>query len=460
MSADFAVVAELAANPEEAVVYEHGWQSWSPAGRYHAELPRSPRPARRRWQTMAFRPEIPGPDVGFHAEGLLAVQPEPDAPVQLWSAQDPTVAVPSIRLHLEGDRLVISANGPVTHTTATTDLPTALASWATDTAAAADVAAPASIPPGWCSWYCYWNEVTEDDVVAELAAMDELDLPITTAQIDDGWQAGIGDWLTTSPRFDRMDSLADRIAQTGRRAGIWTAPFLVGADSELAAQHPEWLVRGAVAAPHHWDQSIRVLDVTHPGAAEHLHHVYTTLRSWGYAYHKIDFLYAGAMVGGRHADGDTIAVYREGLRIIRDAIGDDAVLLGCGAPILPSLGLVDAMRVSPDVDPMTEPDREDISQPALRSALQIGRARTMFHDSWWVNDPDCVVVRPEVARREDWAEHCEQLGGLAVSSDPLRSLDARGLELTRRLLQPSSTRPATWDPDANRGREQGAIVAG
>ena len=31
------------------------------------------------------------------------------------------------------------------------------------------------------------------------------------------------------------------------------------------------------------------------------------------------------------------------------AIGAEAVLLGCGAPILPSVGGVDAMRVGPDI---------------------------------------------------------------------------------------------------------------
>lgn len=455
MSAAFRDVGEVTGQPDQARVYEHGWQSWSPAGRYAATTT-SPRPRRPLWQTMAFRPETPAPPAGFQGEGLLAVEPEPGAPIELFTAPDPTTAVPSIRLRIHSGRMVVSADGDVDHATVDGPLDHALGVWATSAAAAAGVARPAPIDPGWCSWYCYWDKVTEADVLRELAVMDDLDLPVATVQIDDGWQAGIGDWTTTSSRFGSMADLADRIGQRGRRAGIWTAPFLVGDASQLATDHPDWLVGGAVASERHWDQPIRVLDVTHPAAAEHLHDVFTTLHGWGYRYFKVDFLYAGAMVGRRTGGADPIAAYREGLRIIRDAIGPGSVLLGCGAPLLPSLGLVDAMRVSADVDPVSEPAEGDVSQPGLRSALLAGRARAFTHDRWWVNDPDCVIVRPDVGRREDWAAHCAALGGLAVSSDPLRALDRRGLELTRQLLRPSRPAPVRWDPDA--GDEQGEIT--
>jgi alpha-galactosidase len=96
--------------------------------------------------------------------------------------------------------------------------------------------------------------------------------------------------------------------------------------------------RRRVAAEHAWEQQVLVLDVTHPGAAQHLGTVYRSLADDGFSYHKIDFLYAGALPGRRHLDAGNIEAYREGLRIIRDAVGEDAVLLGCGAPLLPTPG--------------------------------------------------------------------------------------------------------------------------
>ncbi|WP_411733978.1 glycoside hydrolase family 36 protein [Paeniglutamicibacter sp.] len=274
----------------------------------------------------------------------------------------------------------------------------------------------------------------------------------------DGYEAEIGDWLERSNRFGPLPELTARIRATGRRAGIWVAPFLVGANSRVAREHPGWLVGGADGG-HGWGQALYVLDVTHPEAAEHLTHVFRTLAADGFGYFKLDFIYAGAIAGRRHADADPVAAYRRGLELIRAGAGEDAVIVGCGAPLLPSIGLVDAMRVSPDIHAEWQPEEfgGDITQPGMRSALTTGRARAWMHGRWWVNDPDCLLVRPAVEQRERWAAHLRAYSGLAASSDPLEQLDERGLELTRELLRPSSPAPVRWNPLA--GPDQGLIGA-
>ena len=445
----FADVAEVVTDLERASVYEHGWQSWSPTGLYPA-LATSPRPQRPRWQTNSFRPELPAPATGFQGEGLLAVLPA-DGPVRLWVTPDPTAAVPSIRARAEAGRIVVSADGPVEELSYDGPLDEALGAWAETVAARIGLPPVRTLEPAWCSWYAYWAEVIEKDVLENLTAIDRLGLDVGTVQLDDGYAAEHGDWLELNNRFSSLRGLADRISATGRLPGIWTAPFQVGSRSRIAREHPDWLVGGTLAGPG-WDQQIHVLDVTHPHAAEHLTGVFRTLAADGYGYFKLDFLYAGAVPGRRHEDIDPIAAYRRGLELVRTGAGPDAVLLGCGAPIFPSLGLVDAMRISPDIDPEFEPVDGDISQPSMRSALTIGRARAWQHGRFWVNDPDCMLARPEVADRELWAAHIEAYGALAASSDPLDALDERGLELTRRLLRPSSPAPVRWDP------EQGTIV--
>src|SRR3954453_7911990 len=100
----FADVGEIRCRPDEARVFENGWQSWSPTGAYRLD-DSPPRAADETIQILAYRPETPAPQGGFQGEGLLAVDPG-DGAVELWSAPDP-LRVPSIRARREErDRLV------------------------------------------------------------------------------------------------------------------------------------------------------------------------------------------------------------------------------------------------------------------------------------------------------------------------------------------------------------------
>lgn len=436
---DFREIAAVDAGPD-ARAFEHGWQSWSPTGTYPASQ-RSPRSAGSASQIMGYRPELSAPATGFQGEGLLALDSGDGGPVRVWSVPDPTREVASIRLAAVDGKLVISANGDVREDTYQGGIEQALAQWADELAVRLGVKPVVSLPPIWCTWYYYFTQVTEADVLENLAAIERLNLNVGVVQIDDGYQAGLGDWLERSPRFPHpLADLASRIRDSGRHAGIWTAPLLVGEHSQLAREHPDWLV-GDADAGFNWQQPLRALDVTHPDAAAYLQQVFRSLASWGFDFFKIDFLYAGALPGRRHKPIEPIAAYREALRLIREAVGEHATLLGCGAPLLPSIGLVEAMRISPDVAPYVEPQGGDLSKPAQRSSVLAGQARAFQHGRWWVNDPDCLIVRPEVEDREAWAAYIARCGGLRGSSDRLDALDAWGLETTRRLLQPSSTAP-------------------
>jgi alpha-galactosidase len=175
---------------------------------------------------------------------------------------------------------------------------------------------------------------------------------------------------------------------------------------------------------------MRILDVTNPSAAEHLTNVFRTLAALGFTYHKVDFLYAGAIPG--------LDAYREGMRLIREAVGPAAIILACGAPILPSIGLCDAMRIGPDVLQETSDPQLDVE-----TLMRITGLRSWMNGRLWVNDPDHLVARPDIKDREAWAAHLQGYGGQAFSSDRLATLDERGLELTRRFLRrPSAARGA------------------
>jgi alpha-galactosidase len=431
------VVATIAIDPATARVHEQGWQSWTPSATYAVDA--APYRAREaRWHRPPGVRDR-GPVPAFEGAGVLAVLPASGEPVHLWALDHPARDPPLVRAVRSGSTLRITADRPVRawRDAGPGGIAGSLARWADLVAGIAELRSVRPAPTAWCTWYQYFTDVTGADVLENLTAIERLGLPVDVVQIDDGWQAGVGDWLGWSEPFRALDSIIEAIRAGGRRAGIWIAPFLAGSRSAVADHHPEWLIRDATGRAavlgRNWDQDLFGLDSTHPGVRAYLAEVLGALRDLGIDYVKADFVWAAAVDGPRHDGSSPHEAYRSGMELLRSAIGD-AYLVGCGAPILPSIGLVDAMRISPDTAPHWQPDDGDLSSPGARSAVITGEARAWQHGRWWVNDPDCLIVRPSVERREDWARHVEMYGGLRASSDRLAELDPWGLEVTRRLL--------------------------
>ena len=420
----FVSVDELAVDHAAAQFYAEGWQSWSPTtwapwGVRH-------RPTEPGEHTMRFRPGTPLPeDDALQGEGLLVVDPGTGAPTRVYAVEDATEDVASIRASRAGDRVVVTASGPVTITEY--DGPVAaLSAFGDAFARRAGVPALRPAPRVWCSWYRYFENVAASDIDENLQAFDTAHLPVEVVQIDDGWSTGLGEGLRPTGAFPDLPGLVDRIRSTGRRVGIWLAPFVVGEHTDVARQHPDWLTG---PAGFNWGQDLVGLDVTHPEVRDYLASSVRELVELGIDYLKLDFLYAGAVPGRRREDASPVAAYRSGLALIREAAGPATYLLGCGAPILPSVGLVDAMRVSPD----TFHEGGEDGSVGLRGRMSLV-ARCWQQGRFWVNDPDSLVARPSYRQRERWARTVATYGGLRSFSDRVVELDAWGLTATRRLL--------------------------
>ena len=307
-----------------------------------------------------------------------------------------------------------------------------------------------SIPTGWCSWYYYYRDVKARDIQDNLATAAQTELPLEYILIDDGYQPAIGDWLSANEKkFPQgMRTMAEEILTAGYRPGIWTAPFGISSKSRLYADHPEWVMRDEQGDPivawQHWGVDVYALDLSHPEVQEWLGDTFRTLREWGYELFKVDFLYAGALAGRRHNPRVTRAqAMRRGLEIIRAAIGEEAFLLGCGAPLGPSVGLVDGMRIGPDVAVHWHPFWADLAFPAAANALRNAIARYFTHRRWWINDPDCVLVRQKgdhsaltLSEMRTLATVVGLCGGTVLSGDNLPTLADHRLKYLARLLPP------------------------
>jgi alpha-galactosidase len=331
--------------------------------------------------------------------------------------------------------------------------PALLEDWASVTGTAGGARAAAPYQVGWCSWYHYFARVTEADVRANLARSG--DWPFEVFQVDDGYQAAIGDWLVCNDRFpSSLDALADTIAAAGRTPGIWLAPFVAAPASDLAARHPEWLARwtdgdrplvGMVNDA--WGGAVHVLDTTSPDVLAHLESVASALVAAGYTYLKLDFTYAPGFDGTFSDPTLTPAQrVRAGFDAIRRGAGDETFILGCGAPLAATVGAVDGMRIGPDVAPWWDvqadqwrPPGYEGGQPATLNAWRNTLARSFLHRRWWLNDPDCLMLRtsetsltPEAARA--WALAVGVSGGMALVSDDLALLDASARALLDEVL--------------------------
>jgi alpha-galactosidase len=313
-----------------------------------------------------------------------------------------------------------------------------------DLATHVSVVHPPRIPverlTGWCSWYCFGPNVSEADIVANLRAADSHALALTYVQIDDGYQARMGDWLKPGPLVPDPAGLCRTIAELGHEPAIWVAPFIAEAGSTVLREHPEWFVADSNGRPLASDLISYggwrngpwfMLDGTHPGAREHLRSVFSTMRNeWGCRYFKLDANVWGALPGGhRHDPAATrIEGYRLAMDAIREAVGDESIILGCNAPNWASLGLVDAMRTTDDIARTPH---------AVELVARAGRRRAWQSNRLWAADPDCLVVTGSQLTAEQLEFHAayvREIGGSVLSGDDLTKLTAAEVEAIRACL--------------------------
>ncbi len=321
---------------------------------------------------------------------------------------------------------------------------------------------------GWCSWYHYFDSITEDALRANLKSLEAMrsEFPLEVVQLDDGFQSALGDWDTTNAKFPGgLKQIAGEIRAAGFKAGIWTAPFLAARDSRLMIDHPDWFIMHEetgepVRAGYNanWTKSndafAYALDASNPAFLAHLRRLFAKLTGeFGYSYLKLDFLYATAAPGRRYdpalTRGESL---RRGLVAIRAGAGDDAFILGCGCPIAQAVGLVDGMRIGPDISPIWDSTVPGVADPSTVCALDAIVTRSFMHRRLWLNDPDCLMLRARETllsadERAALAATIAASGGMLLISDDMSILDAEAGKLFRTAAQIAA------EIDSNAARE-------
>lgn len=431
--------------------YRHGWHSWSPTG--WVDPLAQVRPIADESRRLVHDDPVHAPDarvggsgVGAveHGDGTITLVASLDAGARIW----PDGSV--LRGLSEGataDWVVISGDE--------------LDVW---TECASQLAARYGRRGGdairvWCSWYSFYEEVTEAAVEVVLDGLDGL--PFDIVQVDDGWERAVGDWTPNAGFPGGMSSVAGKIRSRGFTAGLWLAPLIAQSTSDLAAERPELLLRDDQGAPVvagiYWGSPYFALDPTAAATQEFLADLMSTVRGWGYDYLKLDFLYGGAFPGVHANPMPRELAYRRACEVMREAAGDDCYLLACGAPVLASLGIFDGIRIGPDVDEVWEvPELAalgDESGRGARNALATSVDRLWLRDVLDV-DPDVIYLRRDVDLERSTIEALKDMARISRFvglSDPPDSLDAEAhVELQRLLTEdPGIIRLGryTWEID-------------
>ena len=125
----------------------------------------------------------------------------------------------------------------------------------------------------WEGAYFTFNEKTITDMMDDAA-----DMGLEMFVLDDGWfgnkyprnssKQGLGDWQVTREKLPRgINYLADYAVNKGLQFGIWIEPEMVNPKSELAENHPEWIVQ-AKGRPVPTTRGQWLLDMTNPQVQE------------------------------------------------------------------------------------------------------------------------------------------------------------------------------------------------
>ncbi|KAI9274211.1 glycoside hydrolase superfamily [Sporodiniella umbellata] len=283
---------------------------------------------------------------------------------------------------------------------------------------------------GWTSWYNYYGDISEQIVEENLAALQKHAYPIDIFQIDDGFQTAIGDWLSINSKFPSgMKAVAANIHQAGFKAGLWLAPYAVGCQSRVAKEHPDWLItdpdshKPVLAGPN-WG-GFYALDMYQPEARAYLKQVFdVVLQDWGFDMVKLDFCFAAAMLPRQGKNRGQIMW--EAMELVRDLVGPNKSVLGCGVPLVSAFRKVDYCRIGSDVAPWWEDTKLKLMHVRERVSTANSLISTLnrwtLSDRMFGNDPDVMILREHknkltLPERHTLCVLNNVLGALVFSSD-------------------------------------------
>ncbi len=312
----------------------------------------------------------------------------------------------------------------------------------------------------WSSWYYRFNYMTYDVLKEYLEGFGKSSAKESLfdyIQIDAGYATAPGDWLSVNTQWPGGLKIAfDLIKSYGYKPGIWIAPFVVGNNSKLYIEHPDYVLFDLSGKPviekkfYEWnkpwpnfDTEYYILDTSNPGAMEYIIGIFKSLKEQGALLFKTDFMLWGMVDSTkvkRYCEGKTsVEYFRELIVNIRNAIGEESYLLGCIAPFLPFVSVADGMRIAGDVVSSYE-----TSHVKMLASKFIGA--NYFNHIYWENDPDVFIIRDFDTNLKPFEARAMAIfqaftGGITGTSDPLFKSSEKLIEFFKFLTPQKIVKP-------------------
>jgi len=243
---------------------------------------------------------------------------------------------------------------------------------------------------GWCSWFAYFDKITETDVRRAADILSDVLVPfgLEYLQIDDGYQqkpVGVPEtWLVPNAKFPSgLADLSSYIQSKGMKPGIWTNVSFHQKD--YAEAHQELFVRDEKGKAVYGNWIGYVMDGNNSQTLDELvKPVYRKLKEIGWQYYKVDALrhlrYEGYNSNAEYYQRKGIDVgipYRTFVWSIREEIGDENFMMGCWGIRPELIGIIDACRIGDD----------GFGYGGLAEY-------NSFNNVVWRNDPDHIELTP------------------------------------------------------------------
>jgi len=214
---------------------------------------------------------------------------------------------------------------------------------------------PVQKKAGYTSWYNRFNKIDGPYLKEQLQAFQQKNIPMDYFQIDDGWQAAIGDWLNLKPGFNsEICCLAREINQAGYKPGLWLAPFICEKNSFIYKNKKDWLLKDTKGKPIKsgynplWSGWHYALDFYNEDVRNYLTKVFTTVfKIWKFKLVKLDFLYAVCLSIPKHKSRSE--VMHEAMQWLNEVCGENEIL-ACGVPLVAAAQNAKYCRIGADAD--------------------------------------------------------------------------------------------------------------